>query len=73
MAEYAYRYFEAVARAPISPSQKLACYGILARRLSGSGFHRVRSRNGDPLWSAGQRAATDLPASAGPIRGDRSS
>ena len=52
MAEYAYRYFEAVARAPISASEKLACYRILARRLSGSGFHRVSSRNGDPLWAA---------------------
>jgi glycosyltransferase involved in cell wall biosynthesis len=62
MAEYAYRYFEAVGRAPISRSQKLACYRILAGRLSGSGLHRVRSRNVDSNWSADQRATTDLPA-----------
>ena len=73
MAEYAYRYFEAVARAPISRSQKIACYRILAGRLSGSGFHRVRSRNGDPLWAAGQPAATDPPAPAGTTRGDTTS
>jgi glycosyltransferase involved in cell wall biosynthesis len=73
MAEYAYRYFEVVARAPISRSQKLACYRILAARLSGSGFHRVRTRNSDPNWSADQVAATDLPAPAGTTRGDRTS
>ena len=73
IAEYAYRYFEAVARAPISRSQKIACYRILAGRLSGSGFHRVRSRNGDPLWSADQAATTDQPAPAGTTRGDTTS
>jgi glycosyltransferase involved in cell wall biosynthesis len=70
MAEYAYRYFETVARAPITRSQKLACYRILAWRLSGSGLHRVRSRNGDPLWAAGQPAHTYSPARAGTTRGD---
>jgi glycosyltransferase involved in cell wall biosynthesis len=73
MAEYAYRYFETVARAPISRSQKLACYRILAARLSGSGFHRVRSRNSDPNWSADQHAMHDLPAPAGTTTGDTTS
>lgn len=70
MAEYAYRYFEAVAHAPISRSQKAACYRILARRLSGSGLQRARSRNVDPIWSAEQAAASALPASAGATRGE---
>nr|WP_281381001.1 glycosyltransferase [Nocardioides panaciterrulae] len=73
VAEYVYRYFEAVARAPISRSQKLACYRLLVGRLSGSGFHRARSRNSDPNWSAGQLATTDLPVSAGTTRGDTTS
>jgi hypothetical protein len=73
MAEYAYRYFEAVARAPISRSQKLACYRILAGRLCGSGFHRLRSGNRDPNWSAGQLVMTDLPTPAGTTRGDTTS
>ena len=33
IAEYAYRYFEAVARAPISPTEKWTCYRILLSHL----------------------------------------
>jgi glycosyltransferase involved in cell wall biosynthesis len=73
MAEYAYRYFEAVARAPITPAQKLACSRIVVSRLSGSGFHRVRTRNGDPLWAADQPTENDLPAPAGMMTGETSS
>jgi glycosyltransferase involved in cell wall biosynthesis len=70
MAEYGYRYFEAVARAPISRSQKRACYRILLARLSGSGFQRIRTRNGEPLWAAEQSVAIDLSAPAGATRGE---
>lgn len=64
LAEYAWRYFEAISRAPLSAAQKWACYRILLRRLAGSGFHRVISRNGDPLFVAGGPATrADLPAS----------
>jgi glycosyltransferase involved in cell wall biosynthesis len=50
VAEYAYRYFEAVARAPISLMEKLACYQVLLSHLGRSGYHRVISRNRDPLF-----------------------
>jgi glycosyltransferase involved in cell wall biosynthesis len=53
VAEYAYRYFEAVARAPISQREKWACYRILVTHLTRSGSRRVISRNGDPLLAAG--------------------
>ncbi|WP_459986431.1 glycosyltransferase family 2 protein [Nocardioides sp. AN3] len=73
VAEYAYRYFEVVARAPISRSQKLACYRLLLGRLSGSGFHRARSRNRDPNWAAGQVVPTTRPALASPTNGGATS
>lgn len=52
VAEYAYRYFEAVARAPISATEKLACYGVLVSHFGRSGYHRAISRNRDPLFHA---------------------
>ena len=63
VAEYAYRYFEAVARAPISPTEKLACYRILLSHLGRSGFHRVISRNSDPLFHV-EYASTEPSRSA---------
>jgi glycosyltransferase involved in cell wall biosynthesis len=50
LAEYGLRYFEAIARAPLSPAEKLACTRILFSHLTRSGFHRVISRNSDPLF-----------------------
>jgi glycosyltransferase involved in cell wall biosynthesis len=50
LAEYAWRYFEAIARAPLSRADRVACYWILLRHLMRSGFHRMISRNGDPLF-----------------------
>ena len=50
--EYGLRYFDAIARAPISPAEKAACFRILSSHLARSGFHRVASRNGDPLFHA---------------------
>jgi glycosyltransferase involved in cell wall biosynthesis len=52
LAEYGWRYLEAIARAPLSRSDRLACYLILVSHLARSGFHRVISRNGDPLFVA---------------------
>ena len=59
MAEYAYGYFSAVARAPISPTEKLACYRILTSHLTTSGVHRVIRRNSDPLFTAARSAPSD--------------
>jgi len=50
LAEYAWRYFGAIARAPLSRADRWACYWILFRHLMRSGFHRMISRNGDPLF-----------------------
>jgi glycosyltransferase involved in cell wall biosynthesis len=52
VAEYAYRFFEAIAAAPIKKSEKLACYRVLASHLMRSGLHRVVLRSGDPLLPA---------------------
>ena len=74
IAEYAYRYFEAVARAPISLTEKLACYRILFTHLMRSGFHRVISRSGDPLFVATRPTTpTELPATDSTTRGDTTS
>ncbi|MFF0271255.1 glycosyltransferase [Kribbella sp. NPDC004536] len=53
LAEYGYRYLEAIARAPLSRGDRLACYRILVSHLARSGFHRVIKRNTDPLFVAG--------------------
>jgi len=50
LAEYGWRYFEAIARAPLSRADRWACYRILLSHLMRSGFHRIISRNGDPLF-----------------------
>jgi glycosyltransferase involved in cell wall biosynthesis len=50
LAEYTWRYFEAIARAPLSRADRWGCYRILTSHLMRSGFHRVISRNGDPLF-----------------------
>jgi glycosyltransferase involved in cell wall biosynthesis len=50
--EYPLRYFEAIARAPISPADRWACCRILAPYLLRSGFQRTVSRNSDPLFVA---------------------
>jgi glycosyltransferase involved in cell wall biosynthesis len=50
LAEYAWRYFETIARAPLSPADRWACYRILLPYLMRSGFRRAISRNGDPLF-----------------------
>ena len=64
LAEYAWRYVEAIARAPLSAADRWACYGILSRHLTRSGFHRVISRNGDPLFvSASPRTRRGATAS----------
>ena len=68
VAEYAYRFLEAVARAPISPAEKWACYRILLPHLTRSGLHRVTSRDGAPLLAA-SRAATDVPAQTTALQG----
>jgi glycosyltransferase involved in cell wall biosynthesis len=74
IAEYAYRYFEAVALAPISSAEKWGCYRILFPYLMRSGFHRVISRNGDPLFVRSRATTpTDLPASDMTTRGDTTS
>jgi glycosyltransferase involved in cell wall biosynthesis len=54
VAEYGYRFLEAIARAPISPAEKWGCYRILLPYLMRSGTHRVISRDGDPLLAAGE-------------------
>jgi glycosyltransferase involved in cell wall biosynthesis len=56
LAEYAWRFFEAIARAPVSPGEKWACYRILFSHLMRSGVHRVISRSGDPLFGSSQPA-----------------
>ena len=73
VAEYVYRYFEVVAGAPISRTQKLACYRLLAGRFLDSGLQRARVRNSEPNWAAGQPAPTDLPAQAGVTTGETTS
>jgi len=57
MVEYGYRFLEAVARAPITTSEKVSCYRILMPYLVRSGLHRVASRDGDPLLAANGHAA----------------
>lgn len=49
-AEYSWRYVEAIARAPLPVADRWACYRILLPYLLRSGFHRVISRNSDPLF-----------------------
>jgi hypothetical protein len=51
--EYGWRYLEAIAHAPLSRGDRLACYRILVSHLARSGFHRVIKRNSDPLFVAG--------------------
>jgi hypothetical protein len=64
LAEYAWRYFEAIARAPLSAADRWGCCRILFRHLMRSGFHRVISRNGDPLFvSASPRTRRGATAS----------
>lgn len=49
-AEYAWRYFEAIARAPLTPADRWACYRILLPHLMQSGLRRAISQNVDPLY-----------------------
>ena len=55
LAEYGWRYLEAIARAPLSVGDRGACYRILLSHLTRSGFQRVISRNGDPLFGSSVR------------------
>jgi glycosyltransferase involved in cell wall biosynthesis len=55
LAEYGWRYLEAIARAPLSVGDRGACYRILLSHLMRSGFQRVISRNGDPLFGSSVR------------------
>jgi glycosyltransferase involved in cell wall biosynthesis len=50
LAEYGWRFFEAIARAPVPLADRWACCRILLRYLTRSGFHRVIRRNADPLF-----------------------
>lgn len=52
LAEYAWRYFEAIARAPLSSADRWACYRILSSHLLRSGFRRTISLNADPLFTS---------------------
>jgi glycosyltransferase involved in cell wall biosynthesis len=52
LAEYAWGFFAAIARAPLSAAERWACYQILVPYLMRSGFHRVASRSGDPLFAS---------------------
>ena len=68
LAEYGWRYLEAIARAPLSVGDRGACYRILLSHLMRSGFHRVISRNGDPLFGS-SRPMTPDDASINASRG----
>jgi hypothetical protein len=59
LAEYAWRFFEAIARAPLSRADRWACYWILLSYLMRSGFHRVISRSGDPLFGSSRPTTPD--------------
>lgn len=52
LAEYAWRFFEAVARAPVSRADRWACYRILLSHLARKGFHRAIRLNGDPQFAS---------------------
>ena len=57
LAEYAWRYFEAIARAPLSSADRWACYRFLFLYLMRSGLRRLISRNGDPLFGSSRPTA----------------
>jgi hypothetical protein len=59
LAEYGWRYLEAIARAPLSVGDRGACYRILLSHLMRSGFHRVISRSGDPLFGSSRPMMPD--------------
>lgn len=50
LAEYAWRYFEAIVRAPLPRAERWACCRILLPYLMRSGLRRAISRSGDPLF-----------------------
>jgi glycosyltransferase involved in cell wall biosynthesis len=76
VAEYAFRFFEAVARAPLSRADRWACYRILLRHLAHSGFQRTINRNSDPLFVSTKPrtptgATTNTPSEQPPARTQR--
>lgn len=64
LAEYGWRYFEAIARAPLSRADRWACYRILLPYLTLSGVRRALSRSGDPLFVS-SRSTTSTDRAAG--------
>lgn len=52
IAEYVWRYFEAISRAPVPLAARWACCRILLPYLMRSGFRRAISRNIDPLFES---------------------
>ncbi|MHA6784808.1 glycosyltransferase family 2 protein [Pseudonocardia saturnea] len=57
LAEYAWRYFEAIARAPLSRADRWACFRILLPYLTVSGLRRAISRSGEPLFVSSRPTA----------------